>query len=78
MRADSDDSPRRPDPELEEGNRPMLQYAQNRLDAARAQTGQTMAEYAIVLAVITLVVVAAITALSGAISSDLTKVTNIL
>jgi Flp pilus assembly pilin Flp len=46
--------------------------------AARVQAGQTMAEYAVVLAVITLVVVAAITALSGAIKSDLTKVTNIL
>jgi Flp pilus assembly pilin Flp len=56
----------------------MLQYLQNLCTAARAEAGQTMAEYAVVLAVITLVVVVAITALSGAISADLAKVTNIL
>jgi Flp pilus assembly pilin Flp len=56
----------------------MPQYLQNVRDAARVEAGQTMAEYAVVLAVITLVVVVAITALSGAISADLTKVTNIL
>jgi Flp pilus assembly pilin Flp len=56
----------------------MTQYPQRLLVAARAEAGQTMAEYAVVLAVITLVVVVAITALSGAISSDLAKVTNIL
>jgi Flp pilus assembly pilin Flp len=56
----------------------MIQYLQSLLFEAREEAGQTMAEYAVVLAVITLVVVAAITALSGAISADLTKVTNIL
>ena len=46
--------------------------------AARSEAGQTMAEYAVVLAVITLIVVAALTALSGAISGELTQVTNVL
>jgi Flp pilus assembly pilin Flp len=56
----------------------MLQFVEALRSGARADAGQTMAEYAVVLAVITLVVVAAITALSGAISSDLSQVTNIL
>jgi Flp pilus assembly pilin Flp len=56
----------------------MMHSVENIRVAARAEAGQTMAEYAVVLAVITLVVVAAITALSGAISSDLSQVTNIL
>jgi Flp pilus assembly pilin Flp len=56
----------------------MIQRIQHLRLAARVQAGQTMAEYAVVLAVITLVVVGAITALSGGIKADLTKVTNIL
>jgi Flp pilus assembly pilin Flp len=56
----------------------MIQSLQSVCVAARDETGQTMAEYAVVLAVVTLVVVVAITALSGAISSDLSAVTNIL
>jgi Flp pilus assembly pilin Flp len=47
-------------------------------DVARRQDGQTMAEYAVVLAVITLIVVAALTALSGAIASTLSQVNGIL
>ena len=42
------------------------------------EDGQTMAEYGVVLAVITLVVVVAITALSGAIKGAIDSVTAIL
>jgi Flp pilus assembly pilin Flp len=56
----------------------MIQYFQSLLFEAREEAGQTMAEYAVVLAVITLIVVAALTALSGAISGELTQVTNLL
>jgi Flp pilus assembly pilin Flp len=45
---------------------------------ALAQEGQTMAEYAVVLAVITLVILGSLTALSGGISGALDKVTSIL
>jgi pilus assembly protein Flp/PilA len=51
-------------------------------DAARAlrrgEEGQTMAEYGIVLAVITLAVIAAITLLGGNISNALNSVANVL
>jgi Flp pilus assembly pilin Flp len=42
------------------------------------EEGQTMAEYAVVLAVITVVVIAALTALSGGIGSAMDKVTAVL
>lgn len=42
------------------------------------EEGQTMAEYAVVLAVITVVIIAALTALSGGISGAFGKVTNVL
>ena len=45
---------------------------------SRREDGQTMAEYGVVLAVITLLVVAALTALSGGISSAIDAVTGIL
>ncbi len=51
---------------------------QNRLAVLRDEHGQTMAEYGVVLAVITLVVVAALTALSGGIAGALNKVTALL
>ena len=41
----------------------------------RRDSGQTIAEYAVVLAVIAIVVVAALTALAGGISGALTTVT---
>ncbi|HEX3453064.1 MAG TPA: hypothetical protein VHS03_00450 [Gaiellaceae bacterium] len=41
----------------------------------KRQDGQTMAEYAVVLGVITLAVVGVFTALSGGISSAITNVT---
>ena len=40
------------------------------------ERGQTMAEYAVVLAVITLAIIAALTALSGGISATLNNVAN--
>lgn len=42
------------------------------------ERGQTMAEYAVVLAVITIVAIAAFTALSGGITKSLGKVTGLL
>jgi len=47
---------------------------QNRLPDLRNEEGQTMAEYGVVLAVITLVIVATLLLLSGAISTALSKV----
>jgi Flp pilus assembly pilin Flp len=44
----------------------------------RDETGQTMAEYGVVLALITLTVLAGLTLLSGNISSALTSVANVL
>jgi Flp pilus assembly pilin Flp len=48
---------------------------QNRLAIAREEHGQTMAEYGVVLAVITIGIVVALTALAGGINGALTKVT---
>jgi Flp pilus assembly pilin Flp len=42
------------------------------------EEGQTMAEYGVVLAVVTLLVVGALTALSGGISGAIGKVTSFL
>ena len=42
------------------------------------EEGQTMAEYAVVLAVITIFVIAALTALSGGISGALDQITDVL
>jgi Flp pilus assembly pilin Flp len=44
----------------------------------RREEGQTMAEYGVVLAVITLAVIAAITLLAGTVSSAINSVANIL
>ncbi len=51
---------------------------QNRLADLRNEDGQTMAEYGVVLAVITLVIVATLLLLSGAINSALSKVIAVL
>ena len=51
---------------------------QNRLAMLRDEHGQTMAEYGVVLAVIALIVVVALTALSGAISGTLDRVSALL
>lgn len=47
---------------------------QNRLPELRKEDGQTMAEYGVVLAVITLVIVATLLLLSGAINNALSRV----
>ena len=54
----------------------MLDYLFARLH--HGEEGQTMAEYAVVLAVITVVIIGALTLLSGGISGALDKVTNVL
>jgi Flp pilus assembly pilin Flp len=54
---------------------PLLQSLIARL---RREDGQTMAEYAVVLAVVTLLVIGAITLLSTNIGNELTKVAGIL
>jgi Flp pilus assembly pilin Flp len=48
------------------------------IKTARKEEGQTMAEYAVVLAVITVATVAVFTALSGGISGAITNVTGLL
>jgi Flp pilus assembly pilin Flp len=45
---------------------------------ARRESGQTMAEYAVVLGVITLAVVGVFTALAGGINSAITSVTGVI
>ena len=50
---------------------------QNRLAAVRDEQGQTMAEYGVVLAVITLVILAGLIALAGGINGVLEDVTGI-
>lgn len=58
-----------------------MQYVialQNRSQSLRAADGQTMAEYAVILAVIAIGVIVAITALSGGIGNAIDKVTDIL
>ena len=60
----------------------MFQSYSEWLDFSRAmwrkQEGQTMAEYGVVLAVITVGIIAALTALSGGINGALGKVTGYL
>ena len=54
-------------------------FAANRVDALRRrEEGQTMAEYGVVLAVITLAVIAAISLLSDNVRSAIENVANIL
>lgn len=56
----------------------MFDYILAALHYGENEEGQTMAEYAVVLAVITVVVIAALTALSGGIGSALSRVTAVL
>ena len=56
----------------------MLNYLLALIDTRTDEEGQTMAEYAVVLAVITVVIVAALTALSGGIGDALDKVTDVV
>ena len=53
-------------------------WIQSRLMVARDEQGQTMAEYGVVLAVITLVVVGGLMMLAGGINGALEEVTGIL
>jgi len=46
--------------------------------AAQRQEGQTMAEYGVVLAVITLALILTLTALSGGVQGAISAVTNLL
>jgi Flp pilus assembly pilin Flp len=57
-----------------------LSAIENRIRTAkwRPEDGQTMAEYAVVLAVVTLLVIGAITLLSTNIGAEITKIANIL
>jgi len=51
---------------------------QNRLADVRDEEGQTMAEYGVVLAVITLIIVGTLLLLSGAINGALQRVIGVL
>jgi Flp pilus assembly pilin Flp len=53
-------------------------HVQTWLARAQREEGQTMAEYAVVLAVVTLLVIGAITLLSTNIGNELSKVAGIL
>ncbi len=53
-------------------------WIETRLNALRLETGQTMAEYGVVLSVIALTVIVAFTALSGGIQGAINNVTNVL
>jgi Flp pilus assembly pilin Flp len=53
-------------------------HVQTWLARARREDGQTMAEYAVVLAVVTLLVIGAITLLSTNIGDEIKKVAGVL
>ena len=53
-------------------------FAQSLFARLRRDEGQTMAEYAVVLAVVTLLVIGAITLLSTNIGNEITKIAGIL
>jgi Flp pilus assembly pilin Flp len=54
------------------------EYIRAQLLAFRREEGQTMAEYAVILAVIVLAVVVAITALSGGITEAINNIVEVL
>ncbi len=56
----------------------MKSFFESSVPPVRREDGQTMAEYGVVLAVITLVVVVALAALSGAIGNAINAVTGVL
>jgi Flp pilus assembly pilin Flp len=53
-------------------------FAQTFLTRVKREEGQTMAEYAVVLAVITLLVIGAITLLSTNIGNEISKIAGVL
>ena len=69
-------------PDFSKGGEPVLKlfaFTQASLDALRRrEEGQTMAEYGVVLAVITLAVIAAITLLSDNVRNAIESVANVL
>jgi Flp pilus assembly pilin Flp len=56
----------------------LYDFAQRFFARFQREEGQTMAEYAVVLAVVTLLVIGAITLLSTNIGNEITKIANIL
>lgn len=56
----------------------LYDFAQRFFARVQREEGQTMAEYAVVLAVVTLLVIGAITLLSTNIGAEITKIANIL
>ena len=56
----------------------MIEYVSKLFSELNDEAGQTMAEYAVVLAVITIAVVVTLGTLSKQISSQLTSVVNVL
>ncbi len=56
----------------------MLEHIRSRFADAKEEVGQTMAEYAVVLAVITIAVVVTLGLLSSAITKQLNSVVGIL
>jgi Flp pilus assembly pilin Flp len=56
----------------------LIEYIQTLISELRDEAGQTMAEYAVVLAVITVAVVVTLGLLSTAISAKLTSVIGVL
>jgi Flp pilus assembly pilin Flp len=64
--------------ESQKGGAFTMNEIKNLRERLSKQEGQTMAEYAVVLAVITVLIIASLTLLSGAISSALDAVTAIL
>jgi Flp pilus assembly pilin Flp len=55
-----------------------MTYLYQLLAASRRQDGQTMAEYGVILAVITVAIIAALLALSSGIFSNLMEVVGVL
>jgi Flp pilus assembly pilin Flp len=53
-------------------------FIQSIAAARNAERGQTMAEYAVVLAVVTIAIIAALSLLAGGINSTLSSVTSTL
>ena len=56
----------------------MLTYILARLSVAQGEEGQTMAEYAVVLAVITVAVIVTLGLLAGGINTSLNKIVTTL
>ena len=68
-------SPQRSPRDIGEEVNPLIEYLNRLFGELKDEDGQTMAEYAVVLGVITVAVVGALTLLSGTISDVLSSVT---